>query len=212
MFHRSRVRPRGRAILRCAVGAAGLFFAAACSKDELNELVEKGKQQVEQGVEKAKQAASDASQQVAQKASDAGEQAKQKLSLAGSMQLTLDAPVQTAGCYVKLIPPLAGRSGILQIRSYHQPDSETFPSALLQIPTTAANVEALRDQTLAGQMFVQREASGAVWESDAASPVQIKITQADSNTFTAEITGGTLRKFPDGTSHAVTGKLTGAWH
>lgn len=198
---------------RALVCWAGLAWAlaglglAGCSKDELNELVEKGKSQVEQASQSVAETTKNVSDQVGQ----AGEQTKQQLGQAGDMQLQLDAPLKTSGCYVRYLPPLGGRPGVLQLRSYAQAEGETFPSVLIRCTTSAENAAALRDQNLTGAMFVQGTQGGPVWQSEAATPVQLKVTQVDDKTFVAEITGGAMRSFPDGKAGMVNGRVTGVW-
>jgi len=189
------------------VTLALLAVTTGCSKEELNDLVEKGKQQVEQ----ASQSVSETTKQVAGQATQTGEQAKQQLGQAGDMQLNLDAPVTTSGCYAKYVPPLGGRPGVLQLRSYAQPEGETFPSVLLRLTATAENVAALKEQNLAGQMFVQLEKGGPVWQSEASGQVQLKVTQADEKNLVAEVVGGSLRSFPDGKASLVQGRIKAVW-
>lgn len=193
---------------------AGLLGGPGCNQKELNELVEKGKQQVDkasQSVSDASQSVSQAAKQVADQATQATEPAKQKLGQAGDMQLRLDAPVTTSGCYAKYVPPLAGRPGILQLRSYADPAGESFPSVLLRLTATADNSAGLREQNLTGQMFVQAVKDGPVWQSDATGPVQVKITQADDKMLVAEIVAGSLRSFPDGKASPVQGRVQAVW-
>lgn len=204
------VRPPGAWVF-VLTAFAGVACGVGCSREELDELVEKSKQQVEQSMEKAQQAVNETSKTVVDQASQTTQAAQQQLGAAGQMTLALDAPLQVQGCYARYVPPLGGRPGVLQLRSYHQPEAEKFPSVYLRVTTNAENAAALRDQTLAGQLFLQKEAGGAVWQSDAASPVQIKISQSDDKTLVAELTGGSIRSFPDGGSSAVTGKFEAVW-
>jgi len=187
--------------------AVSALVVASCSKEELNDLVEKGKQQVEQ----ASQGVTEKTKQLAGQAAQTGEQAKQQLGQAGEMQLNLDAAVQTSGCYATYVPPQGGRPGVLQLRSYAKPDTEAFPSVLVRLTSTAENVAGLRDQSLAGQVFVQKEKGGPVWQSDANAPLQLKVTQADEKAFVADVTGGSLRSFPDGKSSNIHGRLNAVW-
>lgn len=210
----SSIAPRAVTGRAGAVVVVTLLLVAGCSKEELNDLVEKGKQQVDQAsasVTDAAKSASEKAQQVASQATQTSEQAKQKLGQAGEMKFTLDAPVAAAGCYVKYVPPQAGRPGVLQLRSYAEPASELFPSVYLRATSTAENAAALRDQNLTGQMFVQKEKGGPVWQADANGLVQLKITQVDDKSLVAEIVGGSLRSFPDGKASTIQGSLQGFW-
>ena len=200
-FYRSTPRPWA------GILALVTLLGSGCSKEELNDLVEKGKQQVEQ----ASHSVSETTKQVAGQAAQTGEQAKQSLGQAGDMQLSVDAAIKTSGCYAKYVPPLGGRPGVLQLRSYAQPNGEAFPSVLVRITSTAENVAELRDLELAGQVFVQKEKGGLVWQSDATAPVQFKVTQADDKGFVADVTGGSLHSFPDGKASTIHGRVNAVW-
>ena len=59
------------------------------------------------------------------------------------------------------------------------------------------------------QMFLQARAEGPVWHTLRDQPVELTLTAADANTFTAEITAGKLVNSDTGQAIDVKGKLTG---
>ena len=203
MFH-SRFRS-------CAgwLALALLIGGAACSKEKLNELVEKGKEQASKVGEQVQQQAEQVKQKVSEGASKASDSAQQQLQLAGDMQLTLDAPLKASACYVKFIPADAGRPSVLKLKSFRDVKSETFPSVLIQATVQAGSLTELRGQTVPAQMFVQTEANGPIWFADGARPVQLTIATVEEKVVSAKIAGGTLLNAADGKQVPATAQLNG---
>ena len=186
-----------------------LVGGAACSKEKLNEMVEKSKEQINKGVEQAQQQADQVKQKISEGASKASDTAQQQLQLAGDMQLTLDEPLKASACYVIFIPANAGRPSVLKVKSYRDAKTETFPSVLIQATVEAASLTELRGQTVAAQMYVQTEANGPIWFADGGRPVQLKIATVEDKVVSAQIAGGTLVNATDGKQLPAAAQLNG---
>lgn len=187
---------------------AALAWLAGCSKEKLSEMVDEAKQQVSENVDKASQAVQEKTKAAGNAASAAGNSAQQQLGLAGSMEFMLEAPVKTKGCYAAFIAGRGGRPSVLQLRSYAAADQEAFPSALIQAPVEAATLGELVGKTVAAQMFVQAESSGAVWHTVGVEPVQLTIKAVAEKQLTAELTGAAVNT-ASGKAAPVSAKIDG---
>jgi len=173
-------------------------FLAACSKEKLNELVDKAKETVSDGTQAAKDTAAAVT-----------DTAKESLALAGTATVNLDIPINTTACYVNWISPGAGRPSVVQIRSYKDAAQESFPSLLLHAQTTAGGISELVGQTIAGQLFVQKAEDAPVWFCPTGAKVDLKVVSVAEQLVTVEIVGGSMRNSQTGADQSVTGKLTG---
>ena len=149
-----------------------------------------------------------AAQNAAQTAQNATGKASEALALVGSMELTLDGPLKTNACYVKLITSADGRASVLQMQSYQNASQESFPSALLRAQVSAANLADLNGQTIPAQLFVQAQKDGPTWSTQQ-ELVQVKITVVDAKNVSAELAGGSLLNASTGASQAVKGTFKG---
>lgn len=190
------VHHRLAAILILAVIAAG------CSKEDLTGALDKAKNAVTDNAAKAKEA-------VQEKLASTTEKVQEQLNLAGSIELNAGAPIKTDACYVRLIPQGSGRPTVLQLQSYRDAERETFPSVFLQAHVQANSIAELIGEPIPARLFVQREAQGPVLFSDAASPIEMKITAVKDQVVSAELTGAALRDSLTGTETSVTGSVSG---
>lgn len=152
--------------------------------------------------------AEEAAKNVAQSAQNITGKAGEALDLAGSMELTLDAPLRTSGCYAKFIVSQAGRGNVLQLQSYRDASQESFPSAMIRAPVSAAKLAELQGQTVAAQLYVQAKEEGPAWSTQQ-ELVQLKITAVDEKTVSAELVSGTLQNAASGASQPVKGVFKG---
>jgi hypothetical protein len=180
--------------------AFALLVAAGCGGDKVSELVEKAKSEASMGAEKVKQA-------VNEKVNAATTEAQEQLNLAGKMELKLGEPLTTQACYAQFIVQSAPRPNVLQLRSYRQIEQESFPSVFLQAQVSAASAGELVGQTVSAEMYVMREANGAIWRTPAGKSVQVKIGSIDNQLLTAEIVGGALESTDAAGETPVTGSL-----
>ncbi len=192
----SHAHQRLAAILILAVVATG------CSKEDLTGALDKAKNAVTDNAAKAKEA-------VQEKMASTTDKVQEQLNLAGSIELTAGETFTTNACYVSLIPQGAGRSTVLQLQSYRDADSESFPSVFLQAHVQANSITELIGEPLAARLFVQRQAQGPVLFSDEATPIELKITAVEDQIISAELTGAKLRDTSTGAEIPVTGSVTG---
>ncbi len=176
--------------------------AAGCSKEDLTGALDKAKNAVTDNAAKAKQA-------MQEKMSTTTEKMQEQLNLAGSIELTAGEKFTTNACYVSLIPQGAGRPTVLQLQSYRDADSESFPSVFLQAHVQANSITELIGEPLAARLFVQRQAQGPVLFSDSAMPIELEIIAVEEKVVSAKITGAKLRDSSTGAEIPVTGSVTG---
>ena len=184
---------------------------AACSREQLNDMVEKGKKKLDQGVDQVKETVSDGVDQAQKGVQDATGSAQEKLQMAGSITLGADGSFKTSGCYVKFFAPDETRPGILRIQSYRDAANESYPSVYLHAVVEAKKPVDLVGQTIAAQVFAQGKANGPIWSAGSTSPVMIKIVSVSDNQFLAELTGGNLTSNAGQPNVVATGAVEGVW-
>ncbi len=135
------------------------------------------------------------------------EEVKQQVGTAGSIELDLGGPVATKGCYARLLP-ISGRPTILQVTSYADADSESYPSFFLRAEAPSAEPGALVGVSLPVEMYLQSEADGAIWHSKPDEPAQIVVRSAAADDFAADLQG-VLVNTATGAQLNVTGKMKG---
>jgi hypothetical protein len=134
---------------------------------------------------------------------------KQATGGAGAIELQLDVPVTTSGCYAALYTFSDGRPSVVQITSYNDPAAESFPSVMLRAETSAKSPGELNGQKLSANAFVQQNPDGPVWSADA-KPLELTISAADDTRITAEFSG-TLEKLGATETKTTSGKLNGSF-
>ena len=192
-----------------AICCAMLVCAAlGCSQEKVNELLEQGKKSLDAG---AKTATETVDQAKAVADSAAGK-AKETLQLSGKMEVTIDAPLTTAACYAKFVPAVGDQGqSILQLQSYRDAASESFPSVFLRASINAESAAALVGQTVDMQMYAQAVPSGPIWFSRREMPVRVQIVSVDQQQIVGQIVEGELQRATGGEPLAVTGQVSGVW-
>ena len=114
--------------------------------------------------------------------------------------------MDTNACYAVFVPSLAGRSALLQLRSYQGKDAD-YPSVLLHAPVAAASLAELAGRTVEARMFI-REDRDTVWDNVDAPPISLRIDSVTDKELKGTIVGGQLRNNATGSSHDVSGTLT----
>jgi hypothetical protein len=155
----------------------------------------------------AKEAATTGVQQATQAVENATETVRQTAGVAGTMQLTLDGPVQTSGCYATLHAFSDGRPNVLQITSYNNPSAEAFPSVILRATTKSKSLEELAGETISAQCFVQTSADGPIWQATD-KPLKLEISLSDGSVVEAAVSG-TLTNVQTGDTKEISGTVTG---
>ncbi len=189
---------------RHLIGAATLLpLLLACSKEDVNSLVEKTKQTVSDTAAKTTETVND-------KISDATAVAKEKLQLAGKCELQCGGPIATPACYARLITFDDGRPSVLQLQSYRDIAEESFPSVYVHAQVTASQPTDLNGVSVSAQAFVQQQAQGAIWYTDPDNPIQIKVNSVADGLVKVELVSGKLLNSADATSQSISGMLEGA--
>lgn len=183
--------------------AAFVVGLGGCSKEKLAELADKAKSSVSEGAQQVKQ-------QVVETASQATTEVKETAGFAGEMELQLDAPVTAKACYASVLTFTSGRPGVLQLRSYAKPETESFPSFLIQANIGSTTAADLSGKTFPATVFVQSQAGGPIWYSDKAAPAQLKVVSTDDQRISGELVGGSLRSTDNATVPQLAGKFSGS--
>jgi hypothetical protein len=182
--------------------------AAGCGGKSVSELASSVKDAASQGVQSVKDTAQQVSKDVTGAAQGVTDKASQAVQMAGTMKLKIDQPVETPACYVSFSHLQAAGAGVLQLQSYRDAETESFPSVFVRAQCSAGTLAELAGQTVAAQMFVQPQQNGPLWTATA-QPVQLKITAIQDKLVKAEIVGGNLAHSGTGATQAVTGAFEG---
>lgn len=126
--------------------------------------------------------------------------------ITSELALELAGPLKTT-CYASLTS-IPGRPTVLQITSYADPAAETFPSVLIWAPVAANAPADLLNQTVQAQMFAQRDANSAPWQTPPGQAVSIKFTALQGSVLVGQIeAGATLMDVSNGSRVPVTGRI-----
>ena len=138
------------------------------------------------------------------------EAVKQTVDVAGNIELQLDKPLRTSGCYAAPLLQAAPRPNVLQVTSYDDPAAESFPSVFLRAKVQQQTPESLSGQKVPAQIFVQHDPQGPVWQSPDDAAAQLTIAKADAQSFSGQF-DGVLVNLESGEHQQVSGKLSGSF-
>jgi len=190
-----------------ALVALGIPWIIGCDTD-VGELTTSIKDAATEGVEKATQTVSESAKEAKETIQDTTATVSEEVGLAGSIDMTLESPIQIGACYVEFVQPTSSRPGVLQLQSYREAASESFPSIFVQAQVSAATVAELVGQTLPAQVFVQTTEDGSPWHTET-DLVQITIVSVDGRMVSAEVVDGTLLNANTGDKQPIQGSFRG---
>ncbi|MCL4201557.1 MAG: hypothetical protein KJ000_03630 [Pirellulaceae bacterium] len=186
-------------------GLALLVPFAGCGTD-VSEMASSVRDAATQGLEKAKETAGDVSRSVSDTVQGAAGSLSETAGLAGSFNLTVGEPLQTGGCYATCIALGPNRPAILQLQSYRDVESESYPSVFLRASVAAPDLNSLVGQTVDAQLFVKRSLNEpTLYTRDA--PVQLTIRAIEEGLLVGEIAGGSLSNHGSAAPTAVSGNF-----
>lgn len=159
--------------------------------------------------DEAKKAVTGSVDQATQTVQNATEDVKQITGAAGTIELQLDSPVKSTGCYAALHVFSDGRPSVLQITSYNDPSGESFPSMILRAETKAKSPSELKGQKLLAKAFVQESDKSPVWQA-VETPLDLTVSAADDALIAAQIQGS-LINVESGKTKQTTGTLSGSF-
>lgn len=168
-----------------------------CSKEQRDQLADT--------VSQAKDKVASTASEVTSKANESVSAAKETVVADGQAKLKLDKDLSFSASYVNLIP-LKGRGAVVQIRSYLDSKSESFPSYFFQANTTAASLNALSGQTLKGTLFIKRDKDDATWMSLPEQSVSLSLDSILDGKLIGRVVDGKLSS-AKGQPTSVTGSF-----
>jgi hypothetical protein len=146
--------------------------------------------------------------QIQQAVTNQVEEVKQVTASAGQVELELDKPYQTTGCYGSIYRLAAPLQSVLQVTSYNDPSGESFPSFFARAILSDAGDVAPGKQ-LAAEVLFQPNPNSLVWQSPPGETVEIKVTSVKDGQFEAEMSGPMISS-DDPTPKLMSGKLSGS--
>lgn len=186
-----------------------LLLASACSKEDVNAMVEKTKQTVSDATSKAADSVKDTVGDVQQSVGKASTAAKESLQLAGKVTLQGAISAETNACYGRLVTFTDGRPSVLLMQSYADASQETFPAVFFHAQVTASQPSELVGTTFPATLFVQQEAQGAIWFCDSTQPVPAKIDSLDNGMIKVSVLNGKLVSSLDGSQQPISAQFEG---
>ena len=116
--------------------------------------------------------------------------------------------VNINGCYVKLIPSVAGRPTVLKITSYPTPAAESFPSIFIQANTSGTSIKEIIGKPLQARVYMTTAADTEVWYTLEDQPANITIRNADDG---GRIIGTIINGMLVNTTTSAQRPITGAF-
>lgn len=169
---------------------------SGCNKEKMDEMVADAKKSAGElseksgeALKKAQASASEAASSLKEKtkeavatvkdtASNLADNAGNLVSFNGTAEITLDAPTRFPASYIRLVPFTDG-SQILQIKSYKDGQTDSYPSFFLQARVDQSSVDELIGQTVPCRLFAQKKAGGDVWENPTGQLVAVEFKKTE---------------------------------
>ena len=127
------------------------------------------------------------------------------------IEIKLAEPVETEQCVAKMVSLGEGRPSVLQLSSYSNAATESFPSIHLRAIVPPEQADSLQGQELSGMLNIQYEPDGPIWYSGEHDAVRLRVIELTPERIECELIGGQLTNITTGETTAATGRLTGAF-
>lgn len=169
-----------------------LATLASCSKEQLAEQMNK-----------AKDSLSSAQKSISENVSQATSQVAEQVVSDGQATIKLDSDVAISSSYINLIH-MKERGSVLQLRSYLDAKTETFPSYFFQANTSATSLASLGGQSVSGNIFVKKSATDPTWMNQPDQPVTLALESSNEGKLKGKFSTGQVSG-PDGKQVSITG-------
>jgi hypothetical protein len=126
-----------------------------------------------------------------------------------SISLSLTPPIEAKNCHIELTAATGRVPAILQISSYADKQSESYPSVFIQAVAPTAILTDILDQPLSAKIFVALAAHGPFFSTPDGQPAQITVQAADDQHVVGKIENANLLDQASGQTAAVSGKFDG---
>ena len=185
--------------MRCSPWIASMcgLVALGCSQQARDQLSDK--------LSQAKEQVSSKAQELSSQAADGASRIAESVRPDGQAQLKLDSELRFSASYLTVIP-VGDRGGVLLLRSYAEPASESYPSYYFHAQVTAGSVTQLQGRMIEGRLLVKPSPTEATWVSISGEPVSVLLTGEKDGKVVGEFTGGNLHG-ADGRSLPVSGSF-----
>jgi len=127
-----------------------------------------------------------------------------------SISLSLTPPVEIKHCHLKLTAAAGRVPAILQIASYADKQSESYPSVFIQAVAPTAILADIVDQPLPAKVFVALAANGPFFSTRDGQPAQVTVIAKDDQHVVGKIENAHLLDQASGQTATVSGKFDGA--
>jgi hypothetical protein len=134
---------------------------------------------------------------------------KPEAALPRKLQLGLSPPIEVNECLIKLTAAAGNVPAILQIATYADKHTESYPSVFIQAEAPTGKLTDLKDQPLAAKVFVARSASGPFFSTPEGQLAQLTITGSDAQHVKGTIENAVLLDQASGQSATVSGTFDG---
>lgn len=200
-----------------------------CSKDDLDKMASKVKdsaaelsEKSSEAFEKAKETANEATATIKEKASEIKDKTSEAMSnisdtasglasdagnlvsMNGSAEFNLDEPTKFPASYIRVVQ-LNETTKVLQIKSYKDGQSDSFPSFYL-FGTVEGDVNSLNGKTVACKLFAQKSATSDIWQNATGETVAVKFYKLE-DAMTASFSNAKLVNATDGSQTTSSGNF-----
>lgn len=123
--------------------------------------------------------------------------------------LGMTPPVEAKDCQIKLTAAAGQVPAILQVASYVDKQTESYPSVFIQAVVPSATLTDILEQPLQAKIYVALAAGGPFFSTPDGQPAQLTLKAADDQHVVGTIENATLVDQASGQKSSVAGRFDG---
>jgi len=125
------------------------------------------------------------------------------------ISLSLTPPVEAKNCHIKLTAAAGRVPAMLQIASYADKQSESYPSVFIQAVAPSSTLTDILEQPLPAKIYVALAAAGPFFSTAEGQSAQVTIIAKDDQHVVGKIENANLLDQASGQTATVSGKFDG---
>lgn len=123
--------------------------------------------------------------------------------------LGMAPPIEAKECLIKLTAAAGQVPAILQVSSYVDKQTESYPSIFVQAVAPSSSVADILEQPLPAKVHVALAAGGPFYSTPDGQPAQLTLKEADDQHVVGTIENATLVDQASGQKSTITGRFDG---
>ncbi|MCE9557052.1 MAG: hypothetical protein K8T91_27205 [Planctomycetes bacterium] len=128
------------------------------------------------------------------------------------ISLGMTPPIEVKECQIKLTAPAGQVPAILQVSSYVDKQTESYPSVFIQAVAPSSSLADILEQPLQAKVYVALAAAGPFYSTPDGQPAQLTLKLADDQHVLGTIENATLVDQASGQKSTASGKFDGKMH